>query len=149
MRHGVLVLLVWLTVAGCGGDHPTAPTQSLESFTVSESGDSLSLPALNPAPGTILQAGRSVPIALTVQYTLASADFGRVILAIQDDTGRLLQRPPQPVQPVRRGSGTLNLSDQISIPAGGVSRVDLFVPMVRGTANQTTLRLVVQYDVRP
>jgi hypothetical protein len=135
-----LALAMLLTLScSDGGSSPTEPQPTI---------DSIAVETITPARGTALSAGSQVTFQARVRYTLATADSGRISMIIQDQASRNLSRNPQPRAQIVRGGGVVELSDTITIPATGVTRVDVFVPLFPGGATSTGVVQLVQYPVQ-
>lgn len=133
------LVLLGALVSGCSGDDdsPTGPSQVTDSITIQE---------ISPVDGTALNRGTDVTFTARIGYSLGSASAGRVILVTQDQTGQTIA--PQPNANVPRGSGTVSLSQRVTIPAQGVTRVDVFFPLVPEGASGSTAAQSVRYPVR-
>lgn len=141
-RFGFLGLaLTLLLMLGCSSDD-SSPTEPLPTI------DSVNVEAITPARGTILRPGSQVTFQARVSYTLATADSGRISMIIQDQAPRNLSRNPQPRAQIVRGGGVVELSDTITLPATGVTRVDVFVPLFPGAATSTNTVQLVQFPVQ-
>jgi len=111
--------------------------------------DAVSLGSLAPAAGTPLQATQTVMFTATLNYTLASAESGQIVIVIQDQSSRSLQPRgrPQPAAVVTKGTGTATLADSIVVPASGVSSVRVFFPLIPSGASRTDVVVSVSYPV--
>jgi hypothetical protein len=129
-----------MIIAGCsGGSSPTDPVII----------DSIALDSISPASTTTLTAGSRVTFTGHVRYTLGSASTGHVSIVIQDQSSnRLSTTVPQPIMAVTRGGGTVDLSDSITVPATGVTSVNVFFPLFPAGVTQTSTVQVVRYSVR-
>ena len=141
-RLNVLGLAVGLLLMlGCSDDggSPTDPEPQI---------DSVSVESITPAAGEVLRAGSQVTFRARVRYTLATASSGRVSMVIEDQTSRNISSTvPQPSAQVQRGSGTAELVDTINLPASGVTRVDVFLPLFPTGASSTSTVQIVRYPV--
>lgn len=129
-----------LLMLGCSnGDSPTDPAPTV---------DSVAVESITPAAGDSLRAGSRITFRARVRYTLATASSGRVSMVIEDQASRNISTTsPQPSIQVQRGSGTVELVDTINIPANGVTRVDVFLPLFPAGASSTSTVQVVRYPV--
>jgi hypothetical protein len=133
-----LVLLTGLAACS-GGRSPSEPSLT----------DSISLSSISPAAGTKLAPGSGVTFSGTVNYTLGSAGTGRIVLVIQDQSGNLLTTAAQKTASILRGQGTVSLSDQITVPATGVTQIQVFFPLTPAGASQTNVVVHATYPVGP
>jgi hypothetical protein len=79
-------------------------------------GNSLTITALNPLAGTPIPREQPVTFTLTINYVLESAPKGRIVLAIQDEhTHHLVPKHPQVKHEIMKGTGTVTLTDTITI----------------------------------
>jgi hypothetical protein len=111
--------------------------------------DSVAIVSITPPVTTTLAAGTPVTFRATLTSNLASAQSGSVVMVIQDQANRnLSSTSPQPSVNVPHGAAGIELSDQIVVPAAGVTTVVVLFPLV---ATGGTTSLVVQsvsYTVR-
>jgi hypothetical protein len=115
----------------------------------SAEGYSIALVSASPAPGTIMGVGQTVKFKITVSYQLSVADKGSVLLVVQDETNKnLLGDRKQQSQSVKRGKGTVTLTDSFVVPAGS-NEVLLFMPLVPSGISHTSGELVMRYPVKP
>jgi hypothetical protein len=113
----------------------------------SAKGYSIALVSASP-PGSILGVGQAVEFKITVSYQLSVADKGSILLVVQDETNKnLLGDRKQKSQSVKRGKGTVTLTDSFVVPAGS-SEVRLFIPLVPEGMTNTDGEVVVSYVVR-
>jgi hypothetical protein len=107
------------------------------------------LGSIAPAAGTPLQANQTVTFTATLNYTLASAESGLIVIVIQDQSDRSLQPVgrPQPVAVAMKGTGTATLTDSIMLPASGVSSVRVIFPLVPANATRTEVIVSASYPV--
>lgn len=137
--HVVGLALTILLLSCSGGDGPTDPSPVVDSVAV----ESISPPQSDP-----LRAGGQVIFRARVSYTLVSASLGRISIVIQDQSRRNLSTTiPQPSAQVNGGSGTVELSDTVTILASGVSSVQVFFPLLPSGATNTSVVSVVTYSV--
>jgi hypothetical protein len=88
-----------------------------------------------------------VEFKITVSYQLSVADKGSILLVVQDETNKnLLGDRKQKSESVKRGKGTVTLTDSFVVPAGS-SEVRLFIPLVPQGMTNTDGELVVRYPV--
>ena len=83
--------------------------------------NTISLVTIAPPDGTTLSAGQVVSLTATVSYELNGADSGEIKMVIQAQTS--IQSGPAPIVEIGRGSGMVTLSDQVTIPATGVTTI--------------------------
>ncbi len=133
-----LVLLI--SLASCSGGHsPSEPSLP----------DSISLTSISPAAGTKLGPGSVVTFSGTVSYTLGSTSTGTIVLVIEDQSSRLLTLGTQKSATVTKGQGSVSLSDQITVPATGVTQIEVFFPLNPAGASQTNIVARAIYPVGP
>jgi hypothetical protein len=95
-----------------------------------EPSDSIVYVNSTPKTGTVLQVGNQVSLSLTVQYSLATADAGRITLVLQKDNGsELWPARRQVVAAISRGAGEATLTDAFEVPPG-TKKIHAFVPLV-------------------
>jgi hypothetical protein len=137
---GAIALLI-AALIGCGGESPTT--------TPTPADDAVSLSSITPAAGTVLHANEMVTFTATLNYTLASAESGQVVIVIQDQLNQNLkpQGVPQPTAAVMRGTGTVTLTDSILIPGSGVTSVRVVFPLALAGATRTEVLVSVSYPV--
>ncbi|HZF08849.1 MAG TPA: hypothetical protein VFE33_08680 [Thermoanaerobaculia bacterium] len=110
--------LVFL-VAGCSkGNSPTDLT----------SPDSIAITSITPAVGTKLAPGSTVTFTATVSYSLVSASSGTITLVIENQSDQSLTTT-QPQMTVANGSGTASLTGSVTVPATGVTTIQVFFPL--------------------
>ncbi len=134
------------TVEVASGDGQT-DTQQL-TITVNVFSDTISLVSITPPANTVLGRGKEVTFTATIDYTLATAASGQIVMVIQDLANRNL-KPGVPQASVRisRGSGRLTISDSIIVPEEGVTTVVVDLPLFPGQATQTEVVVGVSYPV--
>ena len=139
---GLLGLAItMLLVLGCS-DSDSSPTEPEPTI------DSVRIETISPAQGTTLSAGSRVTFRARVPYTLATASSGRISIIIEDQASRnISSTSPQPSIQVTRGGGVVELADTVTIPANGVTRVDVFVPLFPAGASNTNTVQLVRYQV--
>jgi hypothetical protein len=145
MRRGMLLLaslaLMMLLALGCS-DSDSSPTEPEPTI------NSVIIETITPARDTTLSAGSRVTFRARVSYTLATASSGRISMVIEDQASRNISpTSPQPSIQVSRGGGVVELTDTVTIPANGVTRVDLFVPLLPAGSSSTSIVQVVRYTV--
>ena len=69
-------------------------------------------------------------------------------MVIQDQSSSVIQPSTQQSAAVRGGSGTLTLSDRVTIPAQGVSSVHIFLPLFPSGAGTSSVVTSVSYVVQ-
>ena len=139
-RFGVLGFALAMLLSCSGGDSPTDPSPPADSVVI----ESISPPQSDP-----LSAGSQVTFRARVRYGLASADSGRIHIVIQDQLNRSISpTTPQPRVQIIRGTGTVELSDTVTVPASGVTSVQVFFPLVPAGSTNTSVVDTVTYTVR-
>jgi hypothetical protein len=141
MRTVVVAASVACTVSvGCAA---TSPARSISTDT----GYSVAMVSAVPTPGSSLPEGRPVTFTVTVDYSLAVTDSGRVVLLLQDDHGtNLIPGRPQASEMVQKGSGRVTLSDTLTVPKG-IRQVQLFVLLAPWAYGRISQRVFVGYPV--
>ena len=144
--------LAMLFHGACGSGSPTAPTPTPASTpapTPTPVMDAVSLGSIAPAAGSPLQASQTVTFTATLNYTLASAESGQIVIVIQDQSNRRLQPSgrPQPAAVVTKGTSTATLADSIVVPASDVSSVRVVFPLIPTGATRTDVIVSVSYPV--
>lgn len=105
---------------------------------------------IQPPASTSLQAGAPVTFTATIGYHLVNASSGSIYVVIQDQASKNLPLTvPQPSMNVARGTGTVNFSDSVVIPATGVTSVSVSFPLVQMGAHETEVGQSVVYAVKP
>ena len=144
MPRQIPTVLICLAAAGCGGSSaaPTTPaTTAVDAVS--------SVINVFPAPGTPLQPGQTVTLSGTPGYTLASADLGTMVMVIQDQNDRSLEvSGVQPTVVVRRGTADTTISETITLPASGVTAVNVFFVLAPAGATTTKASVRLSYPVR-
>lgn len=131
-------LILSLTSVGCSSS-PMAPAPIPDSVN--------SVTGLVPALGTKLLHGQTVTFTGTAGYSLLSADSGQVLLAIQDQTSKVLTNT-QPSATVAKGSGQVTLSQSITLPDTGVTIVQIFFVLVPAGSTSTHAAVPLTYEVQ-
>jgi hypothetical protein len=102
-----------------------------------------------PVSGTTLQLGQTVAFSGKPSYFLASADSGTVVMVIQDQNNRTLQASSgQPTAVVARGSGDVTLTQTITLPADGITVVNVFFLLAPTGSTSTRASVRLSYPVR-
>lgn len=101
-----------------------------------------------PVTGTTLQAGQSVTFSGTPGYTLASADLGTVVMVLQDQDGRALPSSSVSTAVVHRGSADVTLTQTVTLPADGVTAVNVFFLLAPAGSTSTKASVRLSYPVR-
>lgn len=140
IRYAAAAAIVSGLVA-CESEWPTAPTGTE---------DRISLTTIDPPAGTILETGQTVTFTATVTHTLNTAASGLVAMVIQDQLSRNLKTfgVPQSHVPIGQGAGTSTITDSITIPASGISSIDVILPLFPQGATRTSVTDSVRYQVR-
>ena len=133
---------LWLAVAGCGGS-PAAPTPS-----ATATDGITNLTGMVPVSGTTLQLGQTVTFSGKPSYFLASADSGAVVMVIQDQDNRTLQAGVQPTAVVAKGSGDVTLTQTITLPADGITVVNVFFLLAPTGSTSIRSSVRLSYPVR-
>ena len=136
---GLALLVLVSAVSGCG--HSSSPTEPGGGM------DSIALESISPPVTTPLTTGSEVTFTGRVRYNLASASSGSIFIVIEDQSAiNISPTVPQPSLSISRGSGTVEISDHIRIPAG-VTKVNVFFPVVPSGATRSTAVTSVAYTV--
>lgn len=113
----------------------------------SAKGYSIKLESALPTPGTPVTVGQTVDFKIVVSYQLSIADTGAIIVVVQDETNKdLLAGDKQQSQAVKRGKGSIRLTQSFVVPAGG-KEVRLFIPLVPSGISNTSGELLIRYPV--
>jgi hypothetical protein len=122
-------------------------TQPWSFVNGSAQGYSVQLVSASPMPGTKMAAGQTVDFKVTVSYELSIAEKGAIILVVQDENNKnLTEGRAQERAPVKRGKGTVTLTQRLVVP-GGSNEVRLFIPLVPNGIDNTSGELVLRYPV--
>ena len=129
--YGASATLAALFLASCG----SASASKFEWATVLPPGDgySLTITALDPLAGTPIPRGQPVTFTVTMNYVLESDPKGLIALVMQDENHQpLVVGQPQAKHEIERGSGTVTLTDTVTIkhPA---KLVEMFVVLIPGS----------------
>ena len=140
-RSSFLAVALVLTtcLAGCNGRSPSETTGQ----------DSISISSISPAAGTQLAPGSTATLNARIDYELSSTLNGTVTIVIEDQLNTILTTHPQVRMSVTRGRGSLSLSDQITVPATGVTTVRVFFPLSMQGSSSTNIVTSVSYPVGP
>jgi len=92
--------------------------------------DRVSVVSLQPANGSALVPGSTVTFNARLDYELQSESSGAILLVVEDQNSALLTVGPQARAAITQGRGSATLSDQVKVPATGVSQVRVFFAMV-------------------
>jgi len=114
------VVLLTVFAGACGGHSPTESVRP----------DRVSVVSLQPANGSALAPGSVVTFNARLDYELQSESSGAILLVVQDQNSALLTVGPQARAAITRGRGSATVSDQVRIPATGVSQVRVFFAIV-------------------
>lgn len=143
---GVLVVLLLsacdLNLLGSWSFAPAGPTGPTGPPPPS-TGDSITIVSISPPQGDLVK-GSDVTFTAIVSWRLASADSGLIHMIIRGQNG--FQTGRQPAEPIAAGSGTLTLTDTITIPAQGVTAMQVFLELFPRFGSGTSR--VVRYGVR-
>jgi len=86
-------------------------------------GYSIHLVSAEPAPGTPLLRGATVPFKVTVIYVPEIAPQGAIVRVFQDESNRVVTGDrEQSTVAVDKGSGAVTLTDEIVVPSAANSR---------------------------
>jgi hypothetical protein len=85
--------------------------------------DIVTIATIAPPDGTVLAAGSKVTFDAGISYLLNSAGAAAIMLVVEDQSGRVLNPDSEITTIVSRGTGSVRLSDQVTVPATGVSAV--------------------------
>jgi hypothetical protein len=132
------LLALFLAAAGCGGNAPTTPAVV----------NSLTVVSISPPAGSKLAPGSSVSVNGTLFYMLNTAGSALVSLAFEDQNNRVLNPTGQPTSIVPGGQGEVSLSGQLTLPASGVTELQVIYTLTPN-ANVTPLPTlaIVTYPV--
>jgi hypothetical protein len=110
-------------------------------------GYSINLESAEPAPGTPLLRGATVPFKVTVTYVLNTAAHGKIVLVFQDESNHAVtgERDQSTVK-VLKGSGTFTLTDSIVVPSAA-NEIQLFIPLVPDGLKTTTGEITLRYPI--
>jgi hypothetical protein len=110
-------------------------------------GYSINLQSAEPAPGTPLLRGATVPFKATVTYALETAAHGKIVLVFQDESNQAVtgEREQSTVEVVK-GSGIVTLADSIVVPSGS-NELQLFIPLVPDGLKATTGEITLRYPI--
>lgn len=125
-------------LAGCGGSR--TPTE------VVIIPDTLLIASISPAPETKLAPGSAVTFTGNLTYRLNSADSAPIVLAIEDQSGHSLVSQ-QVSKTVTKGEGQLTLSDSITVPATGVTQIQVIFDLSPTGKNTQDTASSVTYTV--
>jgi hypothetical protein len=115
----LVALALLAALAGCGGGGGTKTvTQPVPV------GDAIIIASLSPAEGTRLAPGGKVNFQVTANYRLVSAATGTVALVIVDQGGNDIPNGQVGVN-VTQGEASVQLSAEVTIPATGVTAIQL------------------------
>ena len=114
------VVLLTVFAEACGGHSPSE----------SVGPDRVSVVSLQPENGSSLVPGSIVTFNARLDYELQSESSGAILLVVEDQNSALLTVGPQARAATTRGRGSATLSDQVKVPATGVSQVRVFFAMV-------------------
>src|SRR5258708_5899772 len=110
-------------------------------------GYSITLAAVDPAPGTPLVRGSEVTVTVSVTYVMSVAPHGFIVLVPQDEKNRRVSPgDPQVKQEVSGPSGAATLTQRLIIPRDA-KEVRLFVPLVPDGLTNTTGEITIPYPV--
>ena len=110
--------------------------------------NAISLVMSAPPGGTTLSGGQVVLFTATVSYELNNGASGEIRMHIQDQTGANIQSGVRPVVTIGRGGGTVTLSDQVTIPAIGVTTINVFLSLSSAGQISTGDVVRVSYPVQ-
>jgi hypothetical protein len=85
--------------------------------------DLIVIATISPPEGTKLAPGGSVTFTAGLSYILNSSGAATIIMVIEDQGGRVLNPASEVTTVVSRGTGSLQMSDSITIPSTGVSQI--------------------------
>ena len=143
LRASVLGSLI--LSGGCGAESPAGPEGPGKGpITRLANGNALQLISITPAKGTRLRAGEPVTVNVTLYYSLASFDFSDVELHLLNQGGLGLNEGV--FVPVRRGSGTLTLTNTATVPPRGNDWITVACGM--WPQGSGPVELTVKYNVQ-
>ncbi len=85
--------------------------------------DLIVIATISPPEGTRLAPGSAVTFTAGLSYILNSSGAATIIMVIEDQDGRVLNPASEITTVVSRGTGSLRMSDGVTLPATGVSQV--------------------------
>lgn len=85
--------------------------------------DLIVIATIAPPEGTKLAAGSTVTFTAGLSYILNSSGAATIIMVIEDQDGRVLNPASEITTVVSRGTGSLQMSDTVTVPATGVSQI--------------------------
>jgi hypothetical protein len=143
LRIGLLLVAACAAQA-CTQGSPTAPA-NVASLTPPP--DWANVTDIAPVRATRLSPGAAVSFDVTVSYSLSSTEAGRIILAVTNQSGKLLQEAG--IRPVSRGAGagTMRFSTAVDLPAQGISAVYVQVGLFTDNSTSTSAADRVIYPV--
>jgi|SRR5580698_6426539 hypothetical protein len=149
MRNGLLTIALVALLQLCAGPVSSAADDLRWAFKAKAAdGYSIDLVSVTPTPGTPLIHGSQVEFRITVRYSLTIAKTGVIVLVFQDDENRNVQAgSPQVTQPVRDASGTVTLTESITVPADA-KELRLFVPLVPDGIKNTSGEVTIRYPLK-
>lgn len=109
----------------------------------------ISLVTIDLPVGTTLLAGQVISFTATVSYELNNAASGEIRMFIQHQTLASLQSGPRPVVEIAGGSGTVTLSDQVTIPATAVPQISVILALFSAGQGTTNITASASYPVQP
>jgi hypothetical protein len=130
------LILSGILICGCNGDSPS------EARPV----DNLSIANTSPANGTTLRRGERIVLQAALEYTLRSAEAGRILMVIQDQTGQSIAA--QGRIDITRGSNAALFAVGVNVPAEGVTRVDVLFSLTPEGASTSTAAQSLRYSVQ-
>jgi hypothetical protein len=108
--------------------------------------DSITITNITPTAGSDLVPGSAVTVTAAVSYASGSARTGTIRLVIEDQNNNSLTATQKTVS-VNKGQGAVNLVDQFTLPATGVTAVQVFVSLTPGSASTTNIVAGTTYPV--
>jgi hypothetical protein len=138
--RSILAVVGALSALACA-THPRGPGNPRQG------GYSVTLVDVDPPEGAVLRAGARGVFAATVRYKLSAADAGRIVMVLQDQSGRNLKgNEAQASVAVAKGEGTATIRDSVTIPVGS-RRMTLFIPLIPDGFSRTSGEVVVHYRI--
>jgi hypothetical protein len=132
-------ILLAALLAGCsgGGHSPSEPS----------SPDTIAITSITPAAGTKLTPGSTVTFSANISYGLVSKSTGTVVLALEDQLSNPFPTSDQPTATVNQGTGSTTLASTFTIPATGITQMQVFVSLTPTGATLTSTVASVAYPV--
>jgi len=109
--------------------------------------DAIVITSITPAVGTPLAPGSTVAFSGNVSYSLVSASSGTIALIFEDQNGIVLNPTSQASVAIKGGDSFTTLADHLTVPATGVTQVQVIFAVLPTGANGTSTTAQVNYGV--